>query len=178
MNRSYFKLELDTTAPVIHTIDFPSLSMSSYEYLYIEADEDLDSWHEVYIIDSKKKRHDYTLAHEGNKLYGLIFVDNIASGIATIHVKVRDTVHNVSEVAKHHFNRDVHPIYFMKIMAFTRDVEPQRIEERTLMITTKGRDIKIATSSRSLGVDVTERELKPIVYSRRLWIRLLQGGNI
>ncbi len=69
------------------------------EFVARIADEPLDAWQEIYIIDAAGERHDFIFAHQNDRFYGVVKLAQIAVGIATIYARVRDTVHNVSALA-------------------------------------------------------------------------------
>lgn len=90
---SFFTVTLDTMAPgLIMTV--PLWTLKTCIPVIVQSDEPLDKWQEVYVLDSKGKRHDFTLAWEEYSLAGTIAFQEIASGIALLHVGVRDRVFN------------------------------------------------------------------------------------
>lgn len=93
---SYFTLTLDTTPPGIEITAPWYTTIHADTHIYIIANETLDIWQEIYIIDSAGQRHDFIFVHQGDRLYGVIKFSQVAQGIATIYARVRDTVHNVS----------------------------------------------------------------------------------
>lgn len=95
-NRSYFTLVLDTTPPEVEIIAPWYTTAHADTHIYIIADELLDTWQEIYVIDSTGKRHDFIFDYEGDRLYGMVKFSQVASGIATIYARVRDEVHNIS----------------------------------------------------------------------------------
>ncbi len=95
---SYFILNLDTTPPVIE-ISCPDYTTKREPLpIVILSNEDLDLWHDVFIIDSEGVRHDITLTHDGDRLFGSISFNAIASGVCTIFARARDEVFNVSNI--------------------------------------------------------------------------------
>ena len=98
---AHFTLELDTTPPQV-SITAPHITVPGiYVEINVIANEDLDQWQEVYVIDSAGTRHDLTFQHQGDRLYGLYDFWNCEIGIATIYARVRDEVHNQSILTSH-----------------------------------------------------------------------------
>lgn len=100
---SHIKLTLDTTPPQVEIVapTFVPQSAIAPIPIYVHANEELDPWHEVYFVDADGVRHDYTLLHQGDMLSGAIPVHQMPTGIGTLYARVRDTVHNVSDIATH-----------------------------------------------------------------------------
>ena len=97
---NYFILELDTTSPVIE-IECPDYTTKREPLpIIIQANEALDSWHDVFIIDSQGTRHDVILTLNGDKLEGFISFNDVHNGVATIFARTRDEVFNVSNIAQ------------------------------------------------------------------------------
>ena len=97
---NYFILELDTTPPVIE-IESPDYTTKREPLpIIIQANEALDVWHDVFIIDSQGTRHDVILTLNGDKLEGFISFNDVHNGVATIFARTRDEVFNVSNIAQ------------------------------------------------------------------------------
>ncbi len=96
---SYFTLVLDTVPPQIEILAPWYTVAGADTHIYVIADEPLDAWQEIYIIDAAGERHDFIFAHQNDRFYGVVKLAQIAVGIATIYARVRDTVHNVSALA-------------------------------------------------------------------------------
>jgi len=93
---SCFALELDTTGPQISIIS-PSYTVPNIiTEIIIDADEPLADWQDVYVVDSKGKRHNLIFARHGNSLIGLVDFNICTIGIATLYATVRDEVFNLS----------------------------------------------------------------------------------
>ncbi|UUV46987.1 hypothetical protein [Bacillus phage vB_BanS-Thrax5] len=95
---SFIILELDTTAPTIE-IYAPAYTVreASVE-VTIEADENLGTPNEIYMIDENGTRHDYTFNRAGNYLTGVLDFNGFPLGLARLFVRVTDTVNNVSDL--------------------------------------------------------------------------------
>jgi len=97
---NYFILELDTTSPVIE-IECPDYTTKREPLpIIIQANEALDSWHDVFIIDSQGTRHNVILTLNGDRLEGFISFNDAHYGVATIFARTRDEVFNVSNIAQ------------------------------------------------------------------------------
>lgn len=95
---AYFYLELDTTPPEAEIIAPYYTIPTSKLPVEIIANEELDLWHEVYLIDAQRERHNFTFQYLGDRFYGLLDITAASLGIATIYAKVQDKVHNVSSL--------------------------------------------------------------------------------
>ena len=99
MNKAHFKLILDTTGPQI-TIEAPTYTTTTSPIVVtVSANEQLDLYQEVYIIDINGVRHNLTFDHEGDYLIGVVSFDSFDLGIVTLYARVRDVVHNLSNLA-------------------------------------------------------------------------------
>jgi hypothetical protein len=103
--QSWIEVELDLIPPTVE-IFAPSIIISqSFETITIEANENLDVQHSIYIIDSLGKRHDYTFYLETErKFVNSISFENIPKGLATLFVTVDDEVLNKSSIYKKSIN--------------------------------------------------------------------------
>lgn len=95
---NFIILELDTTAPTIE-IYAPAYTVreASVE-VTIEADEEIGTPNEIYVIDESGTRHDYTFNRAGNYLTGILDFNGFPLGLARLFVRVTDTVDNVSNL--------------------------------------------------------------------------------
>jgi hypothetical protein len=66
--------------------------------IMIQANESLSSYQELYIIDSEGNRHDLTFSHEGDALMGELSLNGYPVGIATLYVRLKDEVDNLSSI--------------------------------------------------------------------------------
>lgn len=101
---SWFNLYLDTTPPMVDIQLLNYTSRDIVTYIKVQTNEELADEHEVYIIDSLGQRFDYVFKVENNDLYGQIMLDKCALGVATIYVRVKDVVGNVSDLISKSFN--------------------------------------------------------------------------
>jgi len=94
---NYFVLTLDTTAPEI-IINAPS---TVYEELVftVEANEELDTYQNIYIIDAEGTRHDLILLYDDTSFYGTVNLSDYPEGVMTIYAQVRDKLFNKSVLA-------------------------------------------------------------------------------
>uniref|UniRef100_A0AB39C788 Uncharacterized protein n=1 Tax=Bacillus phage KoopaTroopa TaxID=3234046 RepID=A0AB39C788_9CAUD len=94
----YIIVELDTTAPTLE-IYAPAYTVREANVeVTIEADEEIGTACEVYVIDESGTRHDYTFSRSGNYLTGILDFNGFPLGLARLFVRVKDTVDNVSEL--------------------------------------------------------------------------------
>jgi hypothetical protein len=104
--QSWVNITLDTSPPTV-IIHAPTIIIEkNYEYITIEANENLDIRQEVYIVDSLNKRHDYTFALEPDKktLFGNVSFQDYPNGMATLFVIVYDEVWNKSMLYRKSIN--------------------------------------------------------------------------
>lgn len=98
MGNSYVQVYLDTTPPIL-TLNYPTTTtLDSVEYITITSNEELLPNHEVVITDSLNVPHSYTfsLLDDKKTLVGNVSFLNYPNGIATLSVRVFDTVMNKS----------------------------------------------------------------------------------
>lgn len=101
---SFITLELDTTPPKLQ-IYAPNYTTKNTDLnLTIIASEMVDKWQEIYLIDREGKKHDFTFHIDNKEIIGLIPMANIPLGIATIYARLRDELHNVSDLYSFSFS--------------------------------------------------------------------------
>jgi hypothetical protein len=101
---NYILLELDTTAPELEIFAPSYTTRSALTPVTIQANENLGTYQDVYVLDSKGSRHDLTFAHEGSSLVGELYLNGYPLGISTLYVRLMDEVDNVSSVYSHSFS--------------------------------------------------------------------------
>jgi len=143
-NRSYFTLVLDTTPPEVEIIAPWYTTAHADTHIYIIADELLDTWQEIYIIDSTGKRHDLIFDYKGDRLYGMVKFSQVASGIATIYARVRDEVHNISALV----GKAIDIKAGAKVFVFTTEAS-QNVDTALFL-----RNIKTEESNRQIDTEV------------------------
>lgn len=94
----YIIVELDTTAPIVEIYAPAYTTREATVEVTIEADEELGTSNEIYIIDESGTRHNYTFSRYGNQLVGTLDFNGFPLGLARLFVRVKDTVDNVSEL--------------------------------------------------------------------------------
>lgn len=94
----FFTLELDTTGPVIDVHAPPDATPQTDFDVTIQANEQLARQQDIFIIDAAEKRHNVIFKHDGSAYIGVVDAGGLAAGVATLYVRVRDTVHNLSDV--------------------------------------------------------------------------------
>lgn len=96
---SFVIIELDTTPPQIEVYAPRYTTDAITNEITIESNEPLASYQEIYIIDSNGDKYDYTFEQKDEDTFvGIIRFNNIAMGIATIYVRMKDGVDNFSNV--------------------------------------------------------------------------------
>lgn len=94
---SFFTLWLDTTPPQLEVV-MPSYTLPQiYTQIDIYSNEILSSYQEIYLIDSNGDRFDYTFANYGDRLQGTVRFNNVAIGMATMYIRLKDEVGNISD---------------------------------------------------------------------------------
>ncbi|AZU98912.1 hypothetical protein pW2_78 [Bacillus phage pW2] len=93
---NYIIVEFDTTAPVFEIYAPAYTTREAIVEVTIEADEDIGTLNEIYVIDENGVRRDYTFSKNGNQLIGHLDFNGFPLGLARLYVRVSDTVDNVS----------------------------------------------------------------------------------
>ena len=98
---SYFTLILDTTAPLVE-IYTPAYELVTNEInVWVRSSEVLGPIRNIYTIDNKGVRRDYTFIQTAvNELFGSFSLRDYALGIATIYAELSDEVGNISVASK------------------------------------------------------------------------------
>jgi hypothetical protein len=94
--QSYIVLELDTTPPEIEIYAPRYTTREILNEIKIISNEKLSAFQDIYIIDSKNNRHDYTFEYSENEFIGFVQFNELSYGMATIYVTVKDEVYNRS----------------------------------------------------------------------------------
>ncbi|UGO50787.1 hypothetical protein PQE68_gp196 [Bacillus phage vB_BanS_Sophrita] len=95
---NYIIVEFDTTAPVVEIYAPAYTTREATVEVTIEADEDIGTLNEIYVIDENGVRRDYTFSKYGNQFIGHLDFNGFPLGLARLYVRVSDTVDNVSEL--------------------------------------------------------------------------------
>lgn len=101
---SFFELELDTTPPDIEILSPSYTTNVAPIEVIIEANEELSSFQNVYLVDNNGNSHPLTFSHQGSYLKGIIKPSMIPVGVTTIYAQVKDTVDNISNLVSYTFN--------------------------------------------------------------------------
>lgn len=97
---SFVYIELDTKPPEIQIFSPSYTTTKITNTIRIEANEPLSDYQEIYAIDSNGVRHEYTFnKEEANLLIGEVGFFNFPLGVATIYVRLKDEVENISDSA-------------------------------------------------------------------------------
>lgn len=97
---NYVIVNFDTTPPKIQIIAPNYTTRDMVTEISITANEKLDNWQDIYVIDAEGVRHNLIFTLSGsNKFIGKVIFSDLPLGIATIYAKVRDDVYNESDIA-------------------------------------------------------------------------------
>jgi hypothetical protein len=118
---SYVLITLDTTAPNPKVFVPSYTTKSARTPITIEADEQLASYQDIYIIDAAGVRHNLTFLHNGDSLVGELYFNDYALGIATIYIRVKDRVDNLSPIISTSFNIIDSEVLTTDMRLFIRD---------------------------------------------------------
>lgn len=102
---NYFQLELDTTPPIINAYLESEVAQTTSAHIFIETNESLLEYQDIYCIDSIGNRFALTF-HKFNdtQLYGEIQVGDMALGITSLYIILKDVVGNTSEQLVKYFD--------------------------------------------------------------------------
>lgn len=90
---------MDTIAPKLEIISPQYTTREMQNTITIQANEEVSSYQEIYIIDSNNNRHDYTFSKVGEDKYvGYLNFYDYPIGIVTIYARLKDTVDNISNL--------------------------------------------------------------------------------
>lgn len=96
---SFVRIEIDTKAPNIGLYAPEFTTRETYNQVTVESDEELDTYQEIYLIDSLGVRHDFVFQRDSNRRYvGLIQLANVPIGLHTLYARMRDEVRNYSNL--------------------------------------------------------------------------------
>lgn len=110
MSLPYFFLTLDTTEPKINLYAPNYTNRLTSQEIRIESSEPLADYQDIYIIDSKKNRHNLVFSKvSATEFVGELRFSGFPYGIATIFAQVKDEVGNLSRLSM--FNINVLPVY-------------------------------------------------------------------
>lgn len=144
---SYFYLELDTTSPFIEILAPSYATPQTYVEITIESNELLDTYQEVYVIDSKGQRHNITLEYKYNSFQGVVLFNSVPFGMISIYARVKDNVGNPSNIAQKNINL---------IESDTLSLEVGAYSERLVSLN-KG-VIRLETNSKSDSSEINIKE--------------------
>jgi hypothetical protein len=97
--KGYFTLKLDTTPPRIN-IYMPRYTTNNNEVEIVVHSEDYlySGFQDFYIIDQFGVRHDYIFSFVDGDFVGSLVLSGINNGLVTFYARVKDSVHNFSEL--------------------------------------------------------------------------------
>lgn len=159
---SFFMLELDTTPPAV-SITVPNYTIPHVDTeIMVVANEPLDNFQEIYIVDSAGVRHDAIFEFQGDSFRGVVDFCDCALGIATIYARVRDEVHNLSEVAMATIDVKQAAKVFISITEKSREIAA-REKTMPLTISENQRDIAITETTREVMLSEITRKIEVAV---------------
>lgn len=159
MNNASITIELDTTPPILE-IHAPKYSTREIEnHITVEANETLSSYQEIYIIDSTGNRYDFQFKHNDNKLIGIVKFNQLSFGTATLHIRVKDEVDNLSQLYQHKI--EIKDNISRLRMDISHSIRPIIISNRTRNVTTYDSTMKIMnnTTSRNMHTYTSTRKI-------------------
>jgi chemotaxis protein CheY-P-specific phosphatase CheC len=156
---NFFKLELDTTPPKV-IITAPSYTVPHIDTeIIVSSNEPLDKYQEFFIVDSAGIKHNVIFDYLGDSFRGIVDFGNYALGIATIYARVKDEVHNLSELVTATINIRQPAAVFITIAELTRDIAadenimPVKSLERQRLVT-------LIENTREVMLDEMIREIE------------------
>lgn len=156
---NFFQLELDTSPPVI-SITAPSYTVPHIDTeIIISSDEPLDNYQEFFIVDSAGTRHDVIFDYLGDSFRGVIDFWDYALGIATIYARVRDEMHNLSQIVMATIDIKKAAQVFITIKDIFKDIQ---ITENImpLAISQNQREVQISETTREVMLDEMTRKVE------------------
>jgi len=156
---NFFKVELDTTPPSV-SITAPSYTIPHIDTeIIISSDEPLDNYQEFFIVDSAGNRHDVIFDYRGDSFRGVIDFWDYALGIATVYARVRDEVHNLSEIVMATIDIKKAAQVFITIEDTFKDIQ---ITENImpLAISQNQREVQISETTREVMLDEMTRKVE------------------
>ncbi|WP_100406686.1 hypothetical protein [Bacillus solitudinis] len=157
---SSFVLELDTTPPVIEIVA-PTYTVSDAETeIIVDSNEILAEYQDIHIVDSSGKRHDVIFLYQGDYFYGKLIFNEFSIGIATIYVRVKDEVSNLSDLAKKTIDIKKSARLSLEVEEAVRSLTTSKAslkvigDRRSRKLTTNGRErnVSVAHSVRKVEV--------------------------
>lgn len=156
---SYVLIELDTTPPKID-IYAPRYTTRSFENLItIESNDILDSFQEIYVIDSLGNRHDYTFLRQERRLFGTVKFNSLPLGTVTLFAKIKDDVGNESVLYQTRIElKENLSTLKLETSESVREINIQ-ISCRNITFETLTRNIEMESSSRNIGLNTNTRNI-------------------
>lgn len=157
---SYFYLELDTTSPFIEILAPSYATPQTYVEITIESNELLDTYHDVYAIDSKGERHDITLEYNYNSFQGVVLFNSLPFGMVSIYARVKDSVGNLSNVAQKNINLIESDTLSLEVGAYSKRLVSLNKGIIRLETNSKTDDSEINIKESSMDVSYSETRLE------------------
>lgn len=101
---SFIKLALDISPPKVEILSPNYTTTTAKTEIRVSCNEVLDTWQDIYIVDSLGNRHDLTFRYDNNEFVGELYFNDYPYGISTIYAQVRDDVYNKSALVSKTIN--------------------------------------------------------------------------
>lgn len=140
---NYILLELDTTPPQLEIYAPKYTTKETENHITIESNERLSTYQEIYIIDSNGNKFNLHFDLKENILFGKVKFNHLSLGIATLFVRVKDEVDNLSDLYQHKI--EIKDNISRLRMEISQDSRPLFISKSLmeLKLNTAIRDIKL-----------------------------------
>lgn len=95
---------MDISPPKVEILSPNYTTTQARTEITISSNETLDTWQDIYIVDSLGNRHDLTFRYDNNEFVGELYFNDYPYGISTIYAQVRDDVYNKSALVSKTIN--------------------------------------------------------------------------
>lgn len=92
---SFLTVTLDTTSPTVSIIAPEYVAKNETFDIIIQADEMLDQWSDIYVVDSKNRQYPLSFLNDGDRFVGEFEVKGMSDYLRIV-ASVRDEVFNES----------------------------------------------------------------------------------
>jgi hypothetical protein len=155
---SFFYIDLDLTPPELEISAPKYTTINSFSDIIIYGNEKLDTFQEIYAIDSKGNRKDFIFSYDNNKFIGRISFSQFPIGIATIYAKAKDSVFNESSLYRKDIEIKEDNVLSLEISINTKNISESKnvfnINERENLL-----DIKYSNICKNISKKETIRKI-------------------
>lgn len=160
---SYFRLTLDTHAPVVDFGLPPYCAPEETVQIIVQADEPLANWQNIQMVNCHGEVTPLTFLYEDGKFYGEITFHE-RDGLVTFTYQFRDDVLNTTEVMTKTLNVFPTMVLTMDTAESVRDIDTIEIirttttdiDIRDMLISAQERDISTSAQDRLIQTEVTQ----------------------